>query len=132
MELKCEYTVTVSDLQELPPLLEAHADFSVWVLNKLRKFPRDIRFGFGNHISNTCLGIMDALVVALYSGKGAERLRQLNDVSSGIERLRLQLRMAWKLRLINAKALHYATGCLLEEGKMLGGWIKSEARKEDN
>ncbi len=129
MELNSEHTITLSDLQELPPLLERHADFTVWVLNKVRKFPRDIRFGFGNHISSTSLNVMDRLLDALYSIKGSnDRLQPLQDVSSGIEKLRLQLRMAWKLKLINAKALHYASGCLMEEGRMLGGWIKSESK----
>ena len=126
MELTQEHIITVSNLKELPPLLEQHTDFTVWVLDKVRKFHKDLRFNFGTDLANTCLMVMDGLVESLYIGKGRVRADKLQEVSICLEQLRIHLRMAWKLRLINASALHYATGCLQKEGKMLGGWIKSE------
>lgn len=128
MELKQEHVVTVTEMKQLPPLLERHSDFTVWTLNRVRKFNKDLRFSFGTHIADTCLSIQDGLVDALCSGKGAVRLDKLQRVSTLLEQLRIQLRMAYHLKLINARSLHYAVGCLQEEGSMLGGWIKSEER----
>lgn len=128
MELKQEHVVTVTEMKQLPPLLERHSDFTVWTLNRVRKFNKDLRFSFGTHIADTCLSIQDGLVDALYSSKDAVRLDKLRRVSTLLEQLRIQLRMAYHLKLINARSLHYAAQCLQEEGSMLGGWIKSEER----
>ncbi len=128
MELTQEHIVNVTEMRQLPPLLERHSDFTVWTLNRVRKFSKDLRFSFGTHIADTCLSIQDGLVDALYSSKGAVRLDKLQRVSTLLEQLRIQLRMAYHLKLINAHSLHYAAGCLQEEGSMLGGWIKSEER----
>lgn len=128
MELTHEHVVTVTEMKQLPPLLERHCDFTVWTLNKVRKFNKDLRFSFGSHMANTCLLIQDGLVDALYSSKGNIRLEKLQRISTLLEQLRLQLRMAYNLKLINAGSLHYAAGCLQEEGNMLGGWIKSEEK----
>ncbi len=128
MELTHEHIVTITEMKQLPPLLERHSDFTVWTLNRVRKFNKDLRFSFGTHMADTCLSIQDGLVDALYSSKGAVRLDKLQRVSTLLEQLRIQLRMAYNLKLINARSLHYAAQCLQEEGRMLGGWIKSEER----
>jgi 23S rRNA-intervening sequence protein len=126
MEVKDQHTILVQDRAELPPLLERHADFTVWILYKVKKFPKDLRFSFGEYLSRNCFLIMDGLVESYYLPRGIDRTKKLQEVSANIEKLRLHLRMAWKLKLINASALHYSTECLQQEGKMLGGWLRME------
>lgn len=115
-------------LPELPPLLEKHQEFTVWVLAKVRKFPKDLRYSFGSHLAQNSLFIMDLLTEALYIGKGGKRNAVLQNISIRIEQLRIQLRMAYNLKLINGGALHYAVRCIKEEGSMLGGWMKAGRR----
>lgn len=115
------------DADLLPPLLESHQELTVWVLGKVRKFPQDLRFSFGSHVAENCLTIMDKLIEALYSGKTGAREQALKQVAFGIEQLRIQLRMAYQLKLINASALNFAVGNLKRQGAMLGGWIRTTA-----
>jgi hypothetical protein len=66
------------------------------------------------------------LLSIVYQPDPLVRQACLLEASTGLEQLRLGLRMSVSLRVLNAAALYYATGCLVEEGKMLGGWIKKE------
>ena len=62
MELTHEHVVTVTEMKQLPPLLERHSDFTVWTLNRVRKFNKDLRFSFGTHMADTCLSIQDGQI----------------------------------------------------------------------
>lgn len=116
----------------LPPLLEKHQELCVWIINKVRKFPKDLRYDFGHHLSHNTLCLMDLLVQALYESNQLNKVQLLEKCSICIEQLRLQLRMAYTLRLLNARALHYATHYLHEEGQMLGGWLKMQKKRTTN
>lgn len=128
---KQAHVMTLTGEGELPPLLERHADFTVWMLNKVRKFPKDLRFSLGAHITDTCLAVMDFLTESLFTKDKGRRMDKLERISLLLEQLRLQLRLAWQLRIINARALHYATGCLQDQGRMLGGWIRTTESRRD-
>lgn len=110
----------------LPPLLERHFDFCVWIIQRVRKFDTDLRNLLGKNIIDLSLRLMDLLVVAYQSGKGNARLSYLQDADLLLEQLRLKLRMAYKLKLLPARSLHFAAGLLIDEGKMIGGWIRKE------
>lgn len=115
----------------LPPLLERHFDFCVWIIQRVRKFDTDLRNFLGKNIIDLSLSIMDLLVLAYQSGKGSARLDYLKDIDLLLEQLRIKLRMAYKLKLLPARSLHFAAGLLNDEGKMIGGWIRKE-KNESN
>lgn len=110
----------------LPPLIEKHLDFSVWLLYKVRKFDKDLRFTIGNHISALCLSVTNVLVGAYYGNKGNGRIQSLHQAQLYIEELRINLRMCFMLGLMPAASLLYAARCLKEEAKMIQGWLNTE------
>jgi hypothetical protein len=116
----------VTDQTALPSIIERHLEFSVWLTNKVKRFPRDMRFFVGKYLLDNCYHILDGLITSFYESEKNNRQYQLKQVSSNLEKLRIGLRMAVSLKLINPRALHYASEILSEEGKMLGGWIKKE------
>lgn len=127
----CGMTETASEAlgspeKLLPPLLERHFDFCVWIIQRVRKFDTDLRNLLGKNIIDLSLRLMDLLVVAFQSGKGNARLLYLQEADLLLEQLRLKLRMAYKLKLLPARSLHFAAGLLMDEGKMIGGWIRKE------
>jgi len=126
MDVKHTHQPAATEKVVLPPILERHMDFSVWLTNKVRKFPKDLRYSFGAYLMDKCMGVLDNLTKAYYQPDPLVRQACLLEASTGLEQLRLGLRMSVSLRVLNAAALYYATGCLVEEGKMLGGWIKKE------
>jgi|GEM_PF-715015 len=115
----------------LPPLLERHFDFCVWIIQRVRKFDTDLRNFLGKNIIDLSLSIMDLLVLAYQSGKGNARLAYLKEADLLLEQLRIKLRMSYKLKLLPARSLHFAAGLLNDEGKMIGGWIRKE-KSESN
>lgn len=111
----------------LPPLLEKHMDFSVWLLNRVKKYHKDLRFMIGSHLAELCLKLMDELVNAYYGSKGAARISALQKANVYIEQLRLKIRMSYMLGQLPANALLYAGRCLKEEARMIQGWLKTES-----
>lgn len=110
----------------LPPLIEKHLDFSVWMIYKVRKFDKDLRYTIGSHIAELCLTIMNILVRAFYGQKGETRIKNLNQAKLYIEELRINIRMSFMLGLMPASSVLYAARCLKEESKMIQGWLKTE------
>ena len=112
-------------MRSLPPIIENHTEFTVWILNKVRKFNKDIRFSFGQRLAQRSLDTGDLLIEAFYSPDTVKKEEALCLAGIALEQLRLLLRMSYNMRLINAGSLNYASERLMTEGKMLGGWIKS-------
>jgi len=117
----------VSNENLLPPLIEKQIDFTIWMMYKVRKFDKDLRYLIGNNIADVCLLMLDVLVEAYYGKKGLQRVECLKRALLLIEQLRLKLRMSYVLGLMPTRSIFYATNCLHEQAKMLQGWLNSES-----
>lgn len=110
----------------LPPLLEKHMDFSVWLLNRVKKFHKDLRFMIGSHLAELCLKLMDELINAYYGCKGPARISALQKANVYIEQMRIKIRISYMLGQLPTNAVLYAGRCLKEEAKMIQGWLNTE------
>jgi hypothetical protein len=114
-----------SENQELPLFLHWEK-FLLWLLPKTGKFPRSVRFTLQQRIDNEALGVLEAILAARYR---RDRTGFLRDVSLGIDKLRVLLRIAHELGHLDHRGYEYAAFHLDEAGRMAGGWIKhAEAR----
>ena len=100
--------------------------FLLWLLPKTGKFPRAVRFTFQQRIDNTALGVLEAILAARYR---RNRLDLLNEVSLGIDKLRVLLRIAHQLGHLDHRGYEFAARQLDEAGRMAGGWIKHTAAR---
>ncbi len=79
------------------PVIQACYDFTVWLLPKLGKLPRDLRFTLGEKIERLTLCILEGLIRARYA---PQRGPILDDVNVDLEVLRYLIRVAsecgWK------------------------------------
>lgn len=110
---------------QLPPIIEHHFDFCVWLVRKVSKFPKDQRFILGGRIENLTVGILEQLIEAALQRAGEYKLNLLRKINVALEQLRFLLRLACKLNVLNIRSLHYAVKLLVKIGNMLGAWIKS-------
>lgn len=111
--------------EELPVIRAAH-EFVVWLIPKIGKFPRDLRFTVGEKIERQALAVLEGLIRARYS---RQRTPMLDAVNVDLEVLRFLLRIAHDLRALPTKGYGEACGRLLEIGKQVGGWRKSGANR---
>ena len=93
---------------------------SHWVLNK---FPKKYRYSLAVKIENNLLEIIELIFLANVNIKN---LREpiIHRASAKCDLLRIFLRLASDLNLINAHQYLNLQNQLSEIGKMIGGWLK--------
>lgn len=106
---------------QLPQIIEKQYDIHNWLLLKVKKFSRDLRYFIGTSIYDSS----KKLTAAYYTPQAEQKFIYLNQASITMEQLRIHLRVAFNQKIINAKSLQFVVQLLLEIGKMLGAWLKS-------
>lgn len=111
----------------MPPLVEKTYEFNKWLVQKVGKFPRDQRYLLGDRLVSKALDIQDLLIVAASTPQGKEKECALSGASQKLDQMRYLLRLAVENHAMNRRAWHFCAERMMEIGKMLGGWIKSNA-----
>ena len=101
-------------------------DFSKWLLNHTGKFPKSHRFSVAVRLENAVLDFVEHITVA---NMRKDKLPLLKKADEALARMRLMLRLSYEMRFINLKSYEFGSSQISELGKMLGGWIKSPAKK---
>lgn len=108
--------------RRVSPALERAYQFLVWLLPTLDRFPRRQKFLLGDRIETTALDVLDGLVEATYT---RSRGRLLETVNLRLDKLRLLLRLAHELELLDHRRYEHAARGIDEIGRLVGGWIKA-------
>ena len=106
------------------PAVEAHYQFLTWLMPTVEKFPRSHKFTIGDRIEIAALDVLEALIEATYT---RDRLQHLRQANLGIEKLRVLLRLAADLKLLDRRRYEHAARALDETGRLIGGWTKAQA-----
>ena len=93
-----------------------------------RKIPKSERYTLWQRCENTCLTMLEKLIYAGYLDSG-KRLSVLIETSVQLDKLRILIRLALDIKIINQKAYVKIQTQTDEVGRMLGGWIKSLKQK---
>lgn len=105
--------------------LEAMYRFTLWLVPTVEKFPRSQKFLLGDRLQTTALDVLERLIEATYT---MARARSLHAANLGIEKLRLLFRLATEMRYLDPKRYEHAARTLDEVGRLVGGWIKADAK----
>lgn len=81
----------------------------------------------GQKIDNTALEILEAITLAGISSQN--KLNLLEKASQKLDLLKILIRLADDLKILDNKKYLEIQQKIQEIGKMLGGWIKSRARE---
>lgn len=113
--------------RETAIVVEKTYDFLLWLLPKVEKFQRSFRFSVGDRMVAAGLDLLLALVEASFSVEKGALLETANRKANG---LRYLLRLSKDLKLLTLDSYGFAAVRLEEIGRMIGGWQKSQRRKE--
>lgn len=113
--------------EEELPIIRAWHEFCAWLIPKISKFPRDLKFVLGQRIETLAITILETLVRAKYT---RNRVAMLEQANVDLEVLRFLLRLSHDLKAIPTKGYGDATGKLLDVGEQLGAWRKSQSRRD--
>jgi hypothetical protein len=97
-------------------------EFVLDVTERVRKFPRDLRFVLGDRMLHTAYDVLDTLIEARYT---ADRRPLLGKANVLLERLRFQVRLAGDLQVISIRQYEFLAEKMHEIGCMVGAWTKA-------
>jgi four helix bundle protein len=106
------------------PILEKTYELILWIYPTVNKFPKSQRFVLGQRIENGVLKIVEEIIEMRIMVGREEKLKQLQKISTEMDKLRILIRIAKDLKFIKTKQYIFVTEKINEMGKMLGGWIR--------
>ena len=115
------------DKVDAPVVLVKWYDWTKWLLDRVDGFPKNQRFIFGQRLADRSLRVLEILVEAAYGSRKAPLLAEANR---HIEVLRWLMRLAKDRELLTVRQYGFACKGLTECGRMVGGWLKQAAAKE--
>ena len=107
------------------PALEAMYQLLLWLIPTVEKFPRSQKFLLGDRIQGAAMDVLERLIEATYQ---RERRKTLAAANLGLQKLRILCRLANELQHLDPRRYEHAARQLDEVGRLVGGWIKAEAR----
>jgi four helix bundle protein len=103
------------------PIFTKTYDFILWLLNHTEQFPKSERFRMAKRLEDSAFAFYEKLVEATRSSRTRAILL---DADLELDKLRLCLRLSHARKLTKTDQYQYASGALVEIGKLLGGWLK--------
>lgn len=117
-------TNSSSDLPILKKLTDA---YKLWH-GYLEQLPRLSRYTLGAKIDALAAETVELALLAGYAGR-AQKLPIVQKASTKLDTLKLFIKVAWELKLLDHKRYAALATPLAEAGKMLGGWLKQLAKE---
>ena len=103
-------------------------DFLLWLKPVAQKFAKAHKYGLGIEIENETVGLLKKIIEAnLSRNKKEERIEEALVI---YEIIRTLIRLSKDYKQISVKQYEYASGLLVEIGKLLGGWRKKFSKNE--
>lgn len=103
-------------------LLQKILDMMEYGYVALRQFPKSERYALATDIKR-CMDEMVSL--AITARKRYYKKTTLQDLDVEIMKLRVYIRLAYRLRFLPMEKYENWSAMVVEIGKMLGGWIKT-------
>ena len=105
------------------PIFARTSDFLIWLLNHTEKFRKSERFRMAKRLEDSAFSFYELLIEATRSTRRKRSILIKADIE--LEKLRLFMRMSQQRKLTSMSQYHFASGALVEIGKLLGGWLKT-------
>lgn len=103
-------------------------DMAVYMLkNVVTQLPKSERYTLGSHFRNTTIQMGVAIARANVIRDPGYRRREMETADRALCQLKVMTRLAWRMEYIDGKKHEVAIRHFVELGKMLGGWLKSNA-----
>ena len=103
-------------------IYQKHYDLILYAVPIINKYPRQHRFTIGQQTLNCLVDIARLIVQA---NRERDKRRSQFEVDTKLEELRLLIRLAKDLHLLNLQNYGQMSERISEIGRLLGGWIKA-------
>lgn len=113
-------------MDERPQILTRVYDFLLYLIEQIARFPKNQRYNLGERIENIALDIFENIIEALYT---KEKIAILQRANLNLEKMRMLIRLAKDLKIVNLHRYEVMTKMIYEIGADLGGWIKQQKAK---
>jgi hypothetical protein len=105
------------------PLFTRTFEFTTWLLAMANHFPRSQRFFATKRLLDAAFDFQERLVDA-NARRGQARLAMLDLADAELDKVRLYLRLAYRLQWLSVGQYGHAARLVAEMGKLLGSWKK--------
>ena len=106
------------------PILKKISDLYREFYQYLKTFPKKDQYMLGRHCEESILIILELILSAVRLPK-KQKEKLLYEASSKLDVLKVLVRTAHELKILDNKKYLSCEEKILEIGRMLGGWIKS-------
>jgi len=111
---------------EEPAAVILAGDILRWVIPKVGKFPKNVRYGLGARIESAHFDVLEELIRAQYA-RGGDRGRALELANTRLQIARHMARMARELNLLSEESAVYLARLQVDLGNQVGAWRKASA-----
>jgi hypothetical protein len=102
------------------PIFVEAFDFAAWIQRLLGPSPQPLARAIAGH----ALALVEAVALALKQNSRRERLTQADEL---LVRLRIELRLAGEIGLLDMRRAQHGLAQLESIGRQLGGWQRADA-----
>ena len=113
----------MSGLREMPIFTKTY-DFLAWLVPVTNNFPRIHRRTITQRLLDAALDFQEALLEA-NEARGRVRSDWLVRADASLNKIRLYLRLAHRLRWLNDSQYRHVARMVAELGRLLGAWQKA-------
>jgi len=111
---------------EEPSAVILAGDILRWVIPKVGKFPKNVRYGLGARLESAHFDVLEELIRAQYA-RGGDRGRALELANTRLQIARHLGRMARELNLLSEESAVYLARLQVDLGTQVGAWRKASA-----
>lgn len=104
-----------------------HSFYQLYKLlhEQLKHFPKSERYTLGSTIQNEVLSALESILTAAAANETSIKLTHLRSASAKVDLLKLLIRLAADCKCLSNATYLEMESSLQDNGRMLGGWIKS-------
>ncbi len=103
------------------PVFQKSYDLNLDIYHTTHKFPREYKYTLGQKLKEISNELLDWIIMV---NSQKNKLPYFPKIKLQTERLRIQIRIAYDLKIINNKRLEFLNRTLEEISKQIEGWEK--------
>lgn len=119
---------TMSQIEQEAPIIQQTFDLYKDLYAHVKTFPKKDQYLIGKRCEDALLSFLEYTLLAASAPK-EQKARLLNIAAGKFDVLKILLRLAKELKMLDTKKYIELELKAREVGKMLGGWIRSLAKQ---
>lgn len=103
------------------PVFQRGYDLNLEIYRMTHNFPREYKYTLGQKLKEISAELLDWIVV---TNAQENKSPYFSKIKLQIERLRIQVRVAYDIKILNSRRLEFLSRILEDISKQIAGWEK--------